>query len=160
MSDHDSIHGHRNLDETERSVIAHHQNFNAPKICKITVSWFWENSTKQYGTEKFSPTIDFFSHRISDKSKSIRCGIFWTISKEKRHPPQLQHWLESLVLHSRSQTSFIERSQKLQKKKVQESENTVEVRTWIRFGLSCLVVHWKYNLVFASSHFDQKCTYF
>ena len=37
LSDHDSIHGHRNLNETERSVIAHYRNFNAPKICKITV---------------------------------------------------------------------------------------------------------------------------
>ena len=33
--DHDSIHGHRNLNKTERSL---HQNLNAPKICKITVS--------------------------------------------------------------------------------------------------------------------------
>ena len=37
LSDHDSIHGHRNLNETERSVIARYRNFNAPKICKITV---------------------------------------------------------------------------------------------------------------------------
>ena len=37
LSDHDSIHRHRNLNCTERSVIARHQNFNAPKICKITV---------------------------------------------------------------------------------------------------------------------------
>ena len=36
-SDHDSIHAHRNLNYTERSAIARHQNFNAPKICKITV---------------------------------------------------------------------------------------------------------------------------
>ena len=38
LSDHDSIHGHRNLNDTERSAIARHRNFNAPKICKITVS--------------------------------------------------------------------------------------------------------------------------
>ena len=37
FSGHDSIHGHRNLNETERSVIARYRNFNAPKICKITV---------------------------------------------------------------------------------------------------------------------------
>ena len=38
LSDHDSIHGHRNLNDTERSAIARHRNFNAPKICKITLS--------------------------------------------------------------------------------------------------------------------------
>ena len=37
LSDHDSIHGHRNLNDTERSAIARHQSFNALKICKITV---------------------------------------------------------------------------------------------------------------------------
>ena len=37
LSDHDRIHRHRNLNYTERSVIARHRNFNAPKICKITV---------------------------------------------------------------------------------------------------------------------------
>ena len=37
FSGHDSIHGHRNLNYTERSTIARHRNFNAPKICKITV---------------------------------------------------------------------------------------------------------------------------
>ena len=37
LSEHDSIHGHRNLNKTERSVIARCRNFNAPKICKITV---------------------------------------------------------------------------------------------------------------------------
>ena len=37
LSDHDSIHGHRNLNDTERSAIARHRSFNAPKICKITV---------------------------------------------------------------------------------------------------------------------------
>ena len=37
LSDHNSIHGHRNLNETECSVITQYQNFNAPKICKITV---------------------------------------------------------------------------------------------------------------------------
>ena len=36
--DHDSNHGHRNLNDTERSATARHRNFNAPKICKITVS--------------------------------------------------------------------------------------------------------------------------
>ena len=35
-----SIHGHRNLNYTERSAIARHRNFNAPKICKITVTDF------------------------------------------------------------------------------------------------------------------------
>ena len=38
LNDHDSIHGHRNLNDTERSAIARHRNFNAPKICKITVA--------------------------------------------------------------------------------------------------------------------------
>ena len=38
LSDHDNIHGHRNLNYTERSMITRHWNFNAPKICKITVS--------------------------------------------------------------------------------------------------------------------------
>ena len=38
LSDNDSIHGYRNLNYTERSAIARHRNFNAPKICKITVS--------------------------------------------------------------------------------------------------------------------------
>ena len=37
FSDHDSIHGHRNLNY-ERSVIARHRNFNSPKMCKITAS--------------------------------------------------------------------------------------------------------------------------
>ena len=37
LSDHDRIHRHRNLNYTERSVIARRRNFNAPKICKITV---------------------------------------------------------------------------------------------------------------------------
>ena len=37
LSDCGSIHGHRNLNKTERSVIAQYWNFNAPKICKITV---------------------------------------------------------------------------------------------------------------------------
>ena len=37
LSDHDSIHAHRNLNYTERSAIARHRNFNAPKICKNTV---------------------------------------------------------------------------------------------------------------------------
>ena len=41
LSDHDSIHGHRHLNETERSVIARYWNFNAPKICNITVSFVW-----------------------------------------------------------------------------------------------------------------------
>ena len=36
-SDRGSIHEHQNLNHTERSVIAHYRNFNAPKICKITV---------------------------------------------------------------------------------------------------------------------------
>ena len=39
LSDHDSIHGHRNLNETERSAIARYRYFNVPKICKITVHW-------------------------------------------------------------------------------------------------------------------------
>ena len=34
-----SIHGHRKLNYTERSAIARHRNFNAPKICKITVGY-------------------------------------------------------------------------------------------------------------------------
>ena len=45
LNDHDSIHGHRNLIKTERSVIACYRNFNPPKICKITVlfhSTYWE----------------------------------------------------------------------------------------------------------------------
>ena len=37
LNAHDSIRIHRNLIETERSVIACYRNFNAPKICKITV---------------------------------------------------------------------------------------------------------------------------
>ena len=37
LSDHDSIHGHRNLNDTECRVIARYRNFNAPKTCKITV---------------------------------------------------------------------------------------------------------------------------
>ena len=31
LSDNDSIYGHRNLNDTERSVIARHQKFNAPR---------------------------------------------------------------------------------------------------------------------------------
>ena len=38
LSDHDSIHGHRNLNYTECCTIARHRSSNAPKICKITVS--------------------------------------------------------------------------------------------------------------------------
>ena len=37
LRDNDSIHKHQNLNENERSMIARHRNFNAPKICKITV---------------------------------------------------------------------------------------------------------------------------
>ena len=37
LSDHGSIHRHRNLNYTEHSVIARHWNLDAPKICKITV---------------------------------------------------------------------------------------------------------------------------
>ena len=37
LSDHDSIHRHRNLNNTERSAITRPRNFNAPKFCKITV---------------------------------------------------------------------------------------------------------------------------
>ena len=37
LSDHDRIHGHRNLNETERFGIALYQNFNTSKIYKITV---------------------------------------------------------------------------------------------------------------------------
>ena len=37
LSDNDSIHGHRNSNKTERSIIARHRNFNPPKNCKITV---------------------------------------------------------------------------------------------------------------------------
>ena len=39
-SGHDIVHGHRNLNYTERvrSAIARHRNFNAPKFCKITVA--------------------------------------------------------------------------------------------------------------------------
>ena len=37
LNDHDSIRGHRNFIETERSAIACYRNFNSPKICKITV---------------------------------------------------------------------------------------------------------------------------
>ena len=36
-SDYGSIHKHRNLNETERSVFARYWNFNAPKNFKITV---------------------------------------------------------------------------------------------------------------------------
>ena len=36
LIDHASIHEHRNLNGTERSAIGRYQNFNAPKICKIT----------------------------------------------------------------------------------------------------------------------------
>ena len=38
LSDHGSIHGHRNLNYTEPSAITRHWNFNAPKICKNTVA--------------------------------------------------------------------------------------------------------------------------
>ena len=41
LRDNDSIHGHRNLNDTEHSVIAHHRNFNVPKICKFTVLLPW-----------------------------------------------------------------------------------------------------------------------
>ena len=37
LSDYGSVAGHRNLNETEHSPIARYRNFNAPKICKITV---------------------------------------------------------------------------------------------------------------------------
>ena len=37
LSDYGSVAGHRNLNETERSAIARYRNFNAPKICKVTV---------------------------------------------------------------------------------------------------------------------------
>ena len=36
LSEHDNISRHRNLNETERSVIVQYRNLNAPKICKIT----------------------------------------------------------------------------------------------------------------------------
>ena len=34
LSDHDSVHRHRNLNYTQRPATAHHRNFNAPKICR------------------------------------------------------------------------------------------------------------------------------
>ena len=37
IRDHVGVRGHRNLNFTEWSVISRYQNFNAPKICKITV---------------------------------------------------------------------------------------------------------------------------
>ena len=37
LIDRGSNHKHRNLNEPERSAIARYRNFNAPKICKITV---------------------------------------------------------------------------------------------------------------------------
>ena len=37
LSNHDRIHKHRNLNETERSMIARLRNFNPLKICKVTV---------------------------------------------------------------------------------------------------------------------------
>ena len=36
-ADHGSIHEHQNLNGIESSTIARYQNFNALKICKITV---------------------------------------------------------------------------------------------------------------------------
>ena len=41
LNDHNGIHGHRNLIETEGSVIARNRNFNALKICKITACLFF-----------------------------------------------------------------------------------------------------------------------
>ena len=41
LSDLDSLHGHRNLNETEHSMIACYRNFNAPIFCKITVCGCW-----------------------------------------------------------------------------------------------------------------------
>ena len=39
-SDHDSIHGHRNLNEIERAVIARYRNFNPPNIFKLQLLWY------------------------------------------------------------------------------------------------------------------------
>ena len=56
LSDHDSIHGHQNLNETKRSAIARYRNFNAPKICKITVLWCMRTAPI-YASSPFRATL-------------------------------------------------------------------------------------------------------
>ena len=58
LSDHDSIHGHRKLNETERSAIARYRNFNVPKICKITVMAITKVKLKIEQSEK-STSLNF-----------------------------------------------------------------------------------------------------
>ena len=53
-SDRGSIRGHRNLNCTERSVIAPYRNFNAPKICKITVCCLTDTH-RSLSLERWSP---------------------------------------------------------------------------------------------------------
>ena len=60
-SNHDSNPGDRKLNETQRSVIARYRNFNAPKICKITVhvceKWVQSYDRRPGSYEKSSSKI-------------------------------------------------------------------------------------------------------
>ena len=86
LSDHDSIHWHRNLNDTERSAIARHRNFNAPKICKITVvvvltayevepvpadGWFCKifHSTDPWNTDR--PTHENLRKKLSNFGRKL-----------------------------------------------------------------------------------------
>ena len=95
LSDHDSIHGYRNLNDTERSLIARYRNHNAPKNCNITVHvqcryWKQESTINEFisawvvldwGLVKSSWTcLDFF--RIPDFKKV--CVLLFATESPKR----------------------------------------------------------------------------
>ena len=95
MSNHDRIHGHRNLNYTERSVIARHRNFNAPKICKITVnasaSGFWQRKTAR---KKLGCASVFMTVFICHKPSPSHLLYTWKVSLDTLTTWQLGHFAE------------------------------------------------------------------
>ena len=78
--DHVDVGGHRNLNFTEWSVISHYRNFNAPKICKITVKSYRVRRVrcKKYGKQIVSSTekehADQKTFSISTTALCICCA--------------------------------------------------------------------------------------
>ena len=121
LSDRGSIHGHRNLNETECSVIARHQNFNAPKICKITVHRRTHMHTDKqkhdnYMTsarQGYAPIWAFVEDRVVPENFALRQQ---PTTPEKRGQPEQTH---------------------LRKRKDRERENFTGIHT--HMSLRCLL---------------------
>ena len=84
LSDHGSIGGHRNVNETERSSIDRYRNFNVLKICKTTVVL---TSSKWRGII-FSKTVGNKRRKCGEKTvKKIHksgCKYFKMMKSSKR----------------------------------------------------------------------------